>query len=100
MEFILSEPQRVEGKGWVVYILECEGGWLYTGMTGDLVRRWGEHLNGGARFTKGHHPLRVIHVEPYQTRPEAERRERQLKGWTRAKKWALANGDLELLKKL
>jgi predicted GIY-YIG superfamily endonuclease len=42
----------------------------------------------------------VIHVEVCPSRPQAERRERQLKGWTRAKKWALAEGDFELLKQL
>jgi predicted GIY-YIG superfamily endonuclease len=39
-------------------------------------------------------------VEPFATRPDAERRERQLKGWTRRKKLALARGNLDLLKTL
>lgn len=95
-----NAAQRNVVEGWFVYMIECEGGWLYTGMTGDLLRRWTEHQRGGARFTKAKRPLRVIHVESFSTRREAERRERQLKGWTRAKKWALAHGDFELLKKL
>ena len=95
-----NEAQRNVVEGWLVYIVECEGGWLYTGMTGNLLRRWSEHKRGGARFTSGRPPLRVIHVEPFATRSQAEHRERQLKGWTRAKKWALARGDLSLLKRL
>jgi predicted GIY-YIG superfamily endonuclease len=84
----------------VVYILECQGGWLYTGLTANLSQRWRQHQRGGARFTKGRPPIRVIHVESYSCRAEAERRERQLKGWTRAKKLALAGGELERLKRL
>jgi predicted GIY-YIG superfamily endonuclease len=91
--------ERVQPAAYV-YILECQGGWLYVATTDNLLRRWAEHSRGGARFTKGRPPVRVIHVEPFATRSEAERRERQLKGWTRRKKLALAAGDLGLLKRL
>ena len=94
---MLSE--RSESKHFV-YILECRDGWLYVGCTDNLLRRWREHQCGGSHFTKGHPPIRVIHVEVFSTRSAAERRERQLKGWTRAKKWALARGDKVLLKQL
>ena len=73
---------------------------LYVGVTDDLLRRWAEHRRGGARFTQGRPPLRVIHVEPFAARWDAERRERQLKGWTRRKKWALARGRLDWLRRL
>lgn len=95
-----SETGRSDVAGWVVYILECRDGWLYVGLTSNLLRRWREHQRGGSRFTKGHPPTQVMHVEHYATRTAAERRERQLKGWTRAKKRALAEGNLELLKRL
>jgi predicted GIY-YIG superfamily endonuclease len=42
----------------------------------------------------------LVYHESYDSRVEAMRRERQLKGWTRAKKEALIAGDKELLKKL
>jgi len=42
----------------------------------------------------------VIHVEAFGTRTGAERRERQLKRWNRAKKLALTRGDFALLKRL
>ena len=85
---------------WFVYIIECSSGKLYTGMTGDLLRRWREHLRGRSRFTKGDPVLHVIHVEAFGARTDAERRERQLKGWTRRKKWALSLGDRKLLRSL
>jgi putative endonuclease len=92
--------QRNAVEGHFVYIIECRGGWLYVGSTGNLLRRWAEHQRGGARFTKGRPPLRVIYVETFGTRTEAERRERQLKRWTRGKKLALAHGQTDLLKRL
>ena len=42
----------------------------------------------------------LVYQEDYVTRIEVMRREKQLKGWTRAKKEALITGNLELLKKL
>jgi predicted GIY-YIG superfamily endonuclease len=41
-----------------------------------------------------------VYSEAYSSRIEAMRREKQLKGWTRAKKEALISGNLKLLKKL
>jgi len=54
------DPERNAAKrsaveGWFVYIIECEGGWLHTGLTGNLLRRWAEHQCGGARFTRVAH---------------------------------------------
>ena len=69
-------------------------------MTEDLLRRWREHLRGGSRFTKGDPPVQVIHMEAFIDKHTAALRERQLKGWTRRKKWALARSQLDLLKKL
>jgi predicted GIY-YIG superfamily endonuclease len=42
----------------------------------------------------------IIHAETHHDLRAAVARERQLKGWRRAKKIALANGQLELLKSL
>jgi len=85
---------------WFVYILECRSRSLYTGMTENLLRRWAEHLRGGSKFTKGYPPVRVIHVEVFACKSDASLRERQLKGWTRRKKWALARRDAAMLKRL
>jgi putative endonuclease len=100
-----ERAQRVEASTqqpqlWCVYIIQCRSGKLYTGMTSHLLRRWYEHQHGGARFTKGDPPVCAILVEPYPDRSQAAARERQLKGWTRRKKLALAAQDFALLKKL
>jgi hypothetical protein len=45
-------------------------------------------------------PVELVYTEPHPTRASALTRERQLKGWTRAKKEALIKGNLDLLKRL
>ena len=98
-----SKGRAKTGAGetlWFVYIIECRSGKLYTGMTGNLLRRWAEHRTGGSRFTKGDPAAFVLHVEAFPSKPAAAARERQLKGWTRAKKQAFAAGDLQRLKEL
>lgn len=83
------------------YILECANGEYYVGSTIDIERRLAEHQAGlGGRFTSTHLPVKLIYTEKYQTIEQAFRRERQLHGWSRAKKEALMKGDIELLKKL
>lgn len=59
-----------------------------------------QHLVKGAKFTKEHGELKLVFKEEFSSRLESMRREKQLKGWTRAKKEALIVGDFKLLKKL
>lgn len=85
----------------VVYILLCSNGEYYVGSTSDLERRLQQHQKGqGCGFTKAHFPVKLIYKEEYPTYEEAFKRERQLHGWSRAKKEALIKGDLELLQQL
>ena len=89
------------GQGWHVYVLLCRNGAYYVGVTTDLTRRWEEHRTGrGGHYTRTNPPIRIVYAEPHPTRESAEARERQLKGWTRAKKQALIAGDLNRLKSL
>lgn len=95
-----SERKQVKA-GWTVYILLCRDGSYYTGTTGDLDRRCNEHFTGrGGHYTQCNPPVRLAYTEQFPTRQKAETRERQLKGWTRAKKAALIAGDSAQLKKL
>jgi predicted GIY-YIG superfamily endonuclease len=86
---------------WFVYILRCADNALYIGVTNDLARRLVKHKEGSAsHFTASRRPLNLAYFEAYRSRDEAFERERQLKGWTRAKKEALIAGDRNLLKAL
>lgn len=83
------------------YILECANGEYYVGSTTDMERRLKEHQAGvGGKFTSTHLPVKLIYTEEYPTIEQAFRRERQLHGWSRAKKEALMRGDWDLLKEL
>lgn len=91
------------------YILRCADGALYVGSTTDLDDRLKRHQSGnGSEFTKLHNPvhgeqgrtIELVYKEEYDTYQEAFKRERQLHGWTIAKKEALIKGDIELLKQL
>jgi len=84
-----------------VYILRCANGEYYVGSTSDLENRIQQHQKGrGCSFTKAHLPIEVLYTEVYPTIEQAYQRERQLHGWSRAKKEALINGNIELLKQL
>lgn len=75
---------------WYVYILECEDGSFYTGITSNLERRLKEHRQGkGGFYTRSFKALDIVHQEEYPTRQEALRREAQIKSWTRKRKLAL-----------
>lgn len=70
-------------------------------MTSDLERRWNEHSGiQGAKYTGAHRAVQLLWTEPHMDKESAEKRETQIKRWTRRKKLALASGDPELLKKL
>ena len=73
----------------------------YVGMTNDLARRLREHKSGhGSEFTARYRVTDLIYAETYPTPRDAIRREKQLKGWRRAKKLALIrarNPDLTTL---
>ncbi len=84
-----------------VYLILCENKSIYTGVTNNIDRRLLEHqTKSGGWHTKLHKAIKVLYTEGYPSREEALKREKQLKGWTRAKKEALIAGDKELLKKL
>lgn len=83
-----------------VYIVQCEDGKFYTGITDDVERRFKEHRHKGSHFTSYNHATKFLYKESFPNKFQAAKREKQIKGWTWRKKLALINGDLELLKKL
>ena len=85
---------------WYIYIIECDDGKLYTGLTDNVERRFKEHQLKGAHFTSYNPAVKILYQEAFQDKHQAALREKQLKGWTRKKKLALSSGDLALLKKL
>lgn len=77
-------------SSYVVYILECADGSLYTGITNDLEKRIEQHNSGkGAKYTRGRGPVTLKYSEDAATKGEALSRERQIKKLERDKKQEL-----------
>ena len=90
-----------------VYILRCSDGRYYVGSTlgtkicSSLERRVSEHDAGHlGGFTKSRCPVELVFSQSFERIDDAVAAERQLKGWSRAKKEALIRGDTEALVKL
>ena len=63
---------------------------LYTGVTNSLVRRVWQHQRGEIEgFTKRYKLNRLVYHETYNDPRDAISREKEIKGWARAKKNAL-----------
>jgi putative endonuclease len=80
------------------YMLHCNGGYFYTGHTDDLERRMAQHVAGAfPGFTADHRPVKLVWSQEFVTRYEAQTAEKQIKGWSKAKKLALVRGDWDLI---
>ena len=79
-------------KQYYVYILTGNSGTLYTGITNDLARRVFEHKNQLVEgFTKKYNIKYLVYYEAVDDVEAAIAREKQIKGWLRAKKLQLIN---------
>ena len=80
------------------YLLECADSSFYVGSTIDLERRIGEHNAGiGAAYTRPRwrRPVRLAWACEFNRIDEAFRVEKQVQGWSRAKRIALIEGRLD-----
>ena len=65
---------------WIVYIIKCSDGSLYTGITNNLQRRVLLHGQGkGGKYTRGRGPFRLIYKEQCKDRSFASKREIAIK---------------------
>lgn len=87
---------------YVVYILRCADNSYYIGITNDVERRLAEHQEGKHEnsYTFARRPVKLLYFEYYTNKLQASLREKQLKGWSRAKKEALIAENYERLKRL
>jgi putative endonuclease len=81
-------------KPWSVYMIECDDGTLYTGVSTDVERRFQEHLDGGrgAKYFAGRKPVGIVFREDGHTRSSACQREAAIKKLSREKKLTLKSG--------
>lgn len=72
---------------WFAYVLLCNNNSLYRGYTNDMNKRFQLHLSGkGAKYTRMHKPIRIVHSEEFNLKEEALKRERYFKS-VDGKKW-------------
>ncbi len=65
---------------WVVYIVQCADGTLYTGISNNLERRLKQHNAGTAsRYTRYRLPVVLTYQEPQPTKGAALKRELEIK---------------------
>ncbi len=76
-------------KNWSVYVIECESGAWYTGVTNDLEKRFKTHAAGkGAKFMRMDKPKRMVAAKACASKSEALKAEAALKKLARAGKRA------------
>ncbi len=84
-----------------VYILRCVDSTYYVDHTDDLDRRFAQHQSGElGGYTSKRLPVELVYSSDFPTREEAFGAEQRIKGWSRAKKEALINGDWNALRRL
>jgi putative endonuclease len=74
---------------WHIYLIRCQNGSLYTGITTDVVRRFAEHQEGrglGAKYLRGRGPLCLVFQKELGCRSLALSVERKVKQLSKVKK--------------
>ena len=83
-------------KKYYTYVLRCEDGSVYTGITTDLKRRFAEHSekNGlGARYTRSHTAIKLEAAWESDSRSLASKLEYRIKHLKKEKKERLISGE-------
>ena len=89
-------------KTMYVYILECSDSSYYIGVSNNVEKRFQEHSVGINRnsYTFKRRPLKLVFSAIFTDPRSAIAFEKKIKGWSRAKKKALIEGNFELLPEL
>ena len=76
---------------WYVYMLECAGRRIYTGVSPDVAARFARHRSGrGGAFTRSFPPRRILAARRCASRGAALSTEHALKQLERPEKLAWA----------
>jgi putative endonuclease len=79
---------------WWLYLLECEGGSIYTGITTDVAARYAKHADGkGAKYTRANPPLRILKTVQCDSHSAALKAEHATKRMSAAQKRAFCAAE-------
>lgn len=87
----MSDGQAAANPGhtWYLYVLHCQGGSLYTGITTDVKKRYAAHAAGkGARYTRSFPPQGIALVVQFDSKGDALAAEHAVKAMSAAQKRA------------
>jgi predicted GIY-YIG superfamily endonuclease len=95
-----KHPSKLQKKStrpagqWLVYLVQCRDGSLYTGITNDLPKRLKAHAAGKAsRYTRSRLPVTLAYTEPQPSHSAALKREAAIKKLSREQKDRLIGGS-------
>lgn len=89
VQAVMNIPQE-----WHVYMLLCDNKEYYIGITPNMQKRFLEHRNKLSLATREFSNIELVYCERYSNKYLAAKREKQFKGWSRAKKQMLVAGKL------
>jgi putative endonuclease len=81
-----------------VYMLECQDGSIYTGITNNISNRMEQHSKGiGSKYVRSRGYKKLVYVERLESRSAAMRREREIKKLSPKFKWSMLNNNQNIL---
>ena len=84
-----AKKRKKKTAAWLLYVLKCRDGTLYTGITTDLPRRVQQHNDGRAsRYTRSRIPVKLLFSEPCRGHSQALKKEYAMKRLSRKEKKA------------
>lgn len=76
--------ESIRKSFWLIYMLKCNDGSLYTGVTNNLEARLGVHrLGKGSKYVRSRRPFELIYTEEHPSKSDALKREHQIKRLSR-----------------
>lgn len=75
-------------------MLLCNQKTFYVGITDNFIVRFHQHKNKQSFYTKQFSDIEFVYAEKYEDKHRAALREKQLKGWSHAKKQELLAGTV------
>jgi putative endonuclease len=85
---IFYSAKGVEVSEWYLYVVQCNDGTYYTGVTTDITRRIDEHNKSkrGAKYTRSRRPVRLVYWVDFCDRSTAQIAEAKFKKLSRKQK--------------
>jgi putative endonuclease len=83
----MGATKKKKTAAWLLYVLKCGDGTLYTGITTDVLRRVQQHSDGRAsRYTRSRLPVKLLFSEPCRSHSQALKKEYAMKRLSRKEK--------------